>query len=138
MCAAMTFGLAVELWAKMPLESGYRGPEGDAVAPSAVTAANASTAPVEASGPPVATVTPQVAQSAEPSMKDFLEACLDKGLTPKAADRLIEIIGTNYAAGIKTLGNKTDEWVQQQNADAEPVSPAKTAKKTTKPNPEEY
>lgn len=29
MAAAFTFGLAYELWAKMPLESGYRGPEAE-------------------------------------------------------------------------------------------------------------
>lgn len=138
MCAAMTFGLAVELWAKMPLESGYRGPEGDAAPPAAVTATNASTAPAEASRGVTAAAAPQPAQSHEPDMKAFLKACLDKGLTPLAADRLIDIIGTNYAAGIKTLGNKTDEWVQQQNADAEPDLPAKTVKKITKPSPEDY
>ena len=30
MAAAMTFGLAYELWAKMPLESGYAAPEPEA------------------------------------------------------------------------------------------------------------
>lgn len=134
MAAAMTFGLAHELWAKMPLESGYRPTEGDSVAPTTAQVSNATAGPAAASATPTA---PPVGTS-EPGVNEFLEACLAKGLTTAAAERLLEIIGTNYAAGIKTLGNKTSEWVQQQNADAEAASPAKQVKKTTKPSPEDY
>lgn len=37
MAAALTFGLAYELWAKMPLESGYSGEEGQPEAETPVT-----------------------------------------------------------------------------------------------------
>jgi hypothetical protein len=126
MAAAMTFGLAHELWAKMPLESGYAGQEaaGVAVAPPAST--GASKAPLQ--------VDPQ------PTMEDFLEACLGKGLTTLAADKLINVIGDNYAGALKTLASKTPEWIAEQNAQAEPApKPAKTtAKKSTKPDPSDY
>lgn len=127
MAAAMTFGLAHELWAKMPLESGYAGQEGDVVVASA---------PV----PQAASQAPQAASTA-PSRDDFLQACIDKGLNTYAAERLIQVIGDNYAGGIKTLASKSADWVAEQNEQAEPpVKPSKAAlgKKTTKPSPDEY
>jgi hypothetical protein len=142
MLAAMTFGLAVELWAKMPLESGYgQAPEGDATAPvSPVSGIRATTAPAA----------PAEAFTAEKqaTMQDFLEACLEKGLSPVAADKLLEVIGSNYAGGIKTLASKTEAWVVEQNQKANPEEsaqpqqekPAKAVKKTPtqKSNPEAY
>ena len=142
MLGAMTFGLAVELWAKMPLESGYNAPEGAATPPAAMPTASAATTAAVASRavsrPATESPATAPAQANEPGMTDFLEACLDKGLTTEAADRLIEIIGSNYAAGIKTLANKPSDWVKQQNAEAEAAKPAKPVKKTTKPSAEEY
>lgn len=126
MAVAMTFGLAHELWAKMPLESGYGSQEGDVVAVAASTPKAAS----------------QAAPAAEKALtrEDFLQACLEKGLNTYAAERLIEVIGTNFAGGIKTLASKSADWVTEQNAQVEPTAKAtKTAaKKTTKPSPDEY
>lgn len=132
MAAAMTFGLAHELWAKMPLESGYTPLEGDATTSPATTAVAAATAPSGALSMPSG-------KANQDGMRAFLEACLDKGLTPKAADRLLEVVGTNYAGGIRTLASKNDAWVKQQNADAEKEQPdASPAKKPAKADPEDY
>jgi hypothetical protein len=123
--AAMQFGLAHELWAKMPLESGY-GSEVDKDAP------RISEAPAAASQAPQKVVTKE----------DFLEAALEKGLHTKAAEALLEKVGTNYAGGIKTLAAKDLAWVGQQNApfleESAPKQSKTPAKKATKPDPSEY
>lgn len=126
LAAAMSFGLAHELWAKMPLESGYSGQDGDTPAPTTSRASSATQAPL--------------AVEKEVTMADFLEACLAKGLTSLAADRLIDVIGSNYAGAIKTLANKTPEWIAEQNAQSEPSpkSSKPTAKKAVKVDPSEY
>lgn len=109
LAAAMTFGLGYELWAKMPLESGYDSTE----------------EPAPAAAPVV---------SKQVTREDFLEAAIEKGLTTFAVDRLLEKIGTNYSGAMKTLASKTAEWVAEQNAAEKPA-----AKKTaTKPDPSEY
>jgi hypothetical protein len=122
MAAAMEFGLGHELWAKMPLESGYHDEPG--TAPSSPTTAGFK------------------AQKSA-TQKDFLEACLDKGLTSYAADNLLSLINGNYEGGLRTLASKTVEWVAEQNAKAEPPTEeaqnSKAPKKTTsKPKPEDY
>lgn len=131
LCLAMTSGLAHELWAKMPMESGYS----------------------EGVGPEAATSTPTMAPTTTPTVatetkESFLEAALAKGLTTHSAEALLKIIGTNYSSGIKTLANKDAEWVAEQNSKntteepAKPASkaaPAARAKKTeTKPEASEY
>ena len=104
MAAAMEFGLGYELWAKMPLENGYQQ---DDAAPQQQQA----------------TMTP----AKQVTMEDFLEACLQKGLTTHAADSLIDLLNGNFAGGLKTLANKTDEWVAEQNEKAKPT-PKRSAK----------
>lgn len=126
MAAAMTFGLAHELWAKMPLESGYAGQEGVPAGPNG----------------PVITEPPAGGFQAtpQPTQKDFLEACLNKGLTTMAADVLLDLIAGNYAGGLKTLASKSPEWVAEQNAKAEPApkQQKKVTKSGSKPDPSEY
>lgn len=126
MAAAMTFGLAHELWAKMPLESGYSGQDGDVVASAPSKPSSASQAPLTV--------------QKEATMEDFLTACLEKGLTTHAADKLIDVIGSNFAGAIKTLANKTPEWIAEQNAQAEPSpkSSKPSPKRSTKAGPDEY
>ena len=122
MAAAMQFGLGYELWAKMPLESGYsRASEFDsdteAVAPA------------------------KVEKKPQATREEFLEACIAKGLTTYAAENLLQIVGENYAGGIKTLSSKTLEWVDQQNKDADSApksKPATSKKSSPKPDPSEY
>lgn len=99
LAAAVTFGLAHELWAKMPLENGYNAPEGQQTPPPG--------------RPSVAQTPPPGAPSA--TKETFLEAALAKGLNTHAAEALLAKIGTNYAGGISTLAAKTDEWVAEQN-----------------------
>lgn len=126
LAAAMTFGLGYELWAKMPLESGY------------------SQAAMEESSP--AAPPPVAAPAKEVTQADFLEAAIAKGLTTHAAEALLKILNGNFAGGIKTLGLKDDAWVQEQNKNNQPeakeapkAAPAARAKKTTsKPDPSEY
>ena len=124
MCAAMTFGLGQELWAKMPLESGYSE---SSMAEAAPAARPAPTAPAEA--------TPAVTE------QSFLEAALAKGLSTHSAEALLKVINGNYPNGIKTLGMKDGALVTEQNAKNEPAEKpqaATRAKKTTKPDPSEY
>lgn len=94
LAAAFTFGLAYELWAKMPLESGYAESDED----------SSATEPVA----------PNV------SAQDFLEAALAKGLTTHAAEDLASKLKGNYAGGIARLAEKDLAWVDQYNASCAP------------------
>lgn len=127
MAAAMTFGLAHELWAKMPLESGYS----DEVAQEAVPPTSQAF-----QGRPAASQKPSATET------DFLEAAMEKGLSTFSAQALLKVINGNYDNGIKTLGMKDDAWVAEQNAKNQPPEPAKTStrskKNTEKPEASEY
>ncbi len=123
--AAMQFGLAFELWAKMPLESGYGASEED--------------------DSPRITEAPRAVSQAAPravTKEDFLEAALEKGLWTQAVEVLLQKVGSNFEGGIKTLATKDATWVQEQNAPfaekADPKPQKTTAKKATKPDPSEY
>jgi len=100
MAAAMHFGLAYELWAKLPLESGYAAPGTDEApaAPKATTLA-------------VATV--PSAEVAKASEATFREAALEKGVHTVAIDTLVAIVGDklggDYAKGIGVLNSKSAE-----------------------------
>ena len=94
MAAAMTFGLAYELWAKMPMESGYSAPES--------TPKAAPTAPKA------------VAEVARASEATFREAALEKGVHTVAIDKLVEIVNTklggDFAKGIEgVLAKSADD-----------------------------
>jgi hypothetical protein len=104
LAAAFFFGLAYELWAKMPVESGYE--ESVAVAASSSEAPRSpSKAPVTKSAP-VATL----------SEADFTAAASSKGLCAEATQKLLGMIKGDYAKGIKTLESKDEKWVKEQNA----------------------
>lgn len=100
MAAAMTFGLAYELWAKMPMESGYAAPEAaPEVAPAPKAAPTASKA---------------VAEVAKVSEATFREEALEKGIHTVAIDKLVEIVNTklggDFAKGIKgVLAKSADD-----------------------------
>lgn len=118
MAAAMTFGLGHELWAKMPLESGYSS--GDEAGPVELPAReNVQIAATE---------------------QDFLEACISKGLNTFAAEALLALVGTNYAGGMKTLAGKNAEWVKEQNekAENERNQSATPKKRAAKADPSTY
>jgi len=108
LAAAMTFGLAYELWAKLPLESGYADEQPASVATAAPPAAAAATAP-----------------SAQTVTKEkFLEAAIEKGLTTHAAEALAAKLNGNYAGGIDRLKEKDDAWVKSFNEASAPKNSA--------------
>lgn len=104
LAAAMTFGLACELWAKQPLESGYA----DVVE--------------QASGQPVATSPVPVPSG--PTKEQFLEASLEKGLTTHAAEELAKKLNGNFAGGIERLKEKDAAWVKSFNEACAPKNSA--------------
>jgi len=105
MAAAMHFGLAYELWAKLPLESGYAAPASEEApaAPKAATKAPTAAA-VRASEPLV----PDVA-----SETTFREAALEKGVHTVAIDALVKIVGEklggDFEKGLGVLAGKSAE-----------------------------
>lgn len=117
--AAMQFGLAYELWAKMPLESGYGGDDAEPApkaAPVAKKAAQATTggtssAPKSASEAPAAGV-----KESEPTEADFKKAASAKGLCAEATQALLSKIKGKYGVGIDTLATKDAAWVEAENA----------------------
>ena len=112
MAAAMHFGLAYELWAKMPMENGYKS-SGDSTetAPKLAPVASAPKAAAEV-----------VKESKEVTEATFRETCLECGLTTHACDGLLPVIKGNYAKGIATLKRKSPEEVEGLNAKFAPSS----------------
>ena len=102
MAAAMTFGLAYELWAKIALESGY----GDS-APDSAPEPAPKAAPAVKAAP---------AAKKEVTEADFREAALAKGFTTHAIDGLIGIIKGDFAKGVATVGKKSASEVEALNA----------------------
>ena len=102
MAAAMTFGLAYELWAKMPLESGYGGSEAPTEAPKAA---------------------PKAAAAKEVTEATFREAALEKGVDTRAIDALVSIVndklGGDFEKGLSTLNSKSAEELNAKYAPAE-------------------
>ena len=83
MAAAMHFGLAYELWAKLPLESGYAAPEEASAAPAQTAPKAAPAAAPKASGAPTETT--------------FREAALEKGVHTVAIDALVAIVTDKFS-----------------------------------------
>ena len=106
MAAAFVFGLAYELWAKMPLESGYQS-EAPQEAPAAPKAA------------PVATKAPS-AEAAKASEATFREAALEKGVHTVAIDALVAIVGDklggDFEKGLGVLASKSAEELNTKYA----------------------
>ena len=98
LAASFVFGLAYELWAKMPLESGYQSEEAPA-APKAAPAATAQPAPS--------------AEVAKASEATFREAALEKGVHTVAIDALVAIVGDklggDFEKGLGVLASKSAE-----------------------------
>ena len=94
----MHFGLAYELWAKLPLESGYAA-QGGEEAPKAPPAATAQQAPS--------------AEAAKASEATFREAALEKGIHTVAIDALVGIVndklGGDFEKGLGVLASKSAE-----------------------------
>lgn len=108
LAAAMTFGLAYELWAKQPLESGYA----DA---TEQTATPATTAPAPA---------PASTNAATTTKEKFLGAALEKGLSTHAAEELAKKLNGNFSGGIDRLKEKDAAWVKSFNEACAPKNSA--------------
>ena len=111
MAAAMHFGLAYELWAKLPLESGYAAPSEDEVvsAPKAPGATKAAAAAVKASeGATEAT---------------FREQLLERGVHTVAIDACVKIVKDkldgDFAKGARQIGAKSTEELNAKYGPAE-------------------
>ena len=105
---AMQTGLAHELWAKMPLESGYQQSEELEIqqpvkSQSTGTKANTSTP------------APAGAEDVKGSKTEFVSLAKEMGLVEPAIKDLISKINENYANGIKTLKSKDQSFVLQMN-----------------------
>lgn len=109
LAAAMTFGLAYELWAKDPLSSGYSRLFDEA-----------DTLPEQ-----VAKQSSEVDSATIPATKEqFLEAALTKGLTTHAAEALAAKLKQNYSGGIARLAEKDQAWVDSYNEASNPKNAA--------------
>lgn len=97
LAAAFTFGLAYELWAKMPLETGY----------AAALEANAPEPEIKKKAPAAATEA------------KFEAAAKKAGLSELAIDMVKKAIKGNWEAGIKTLASKTKDEITALNEKAE-------------------
>lgn len=105
LAAAYFFGLAAELWAKMPLESGWGEDQ-------------PSSAPVLApQAKPAAKSEPAAAKKAEPEATEdsFRTIAIEKGFSTYAVDGLLQLINGDYERGIATLAKKTKSEVAKLN-----------------------
>ena len=102
LAASFVFGLAYELWAKMPLESGYQSEEAPAAPKAATKAPSAAAAKVSE---------PLVPDTA--SEATFREAALEKGVHTVAIDALVAIVndklGGDFEKGLGVLASKSAE-----------------------------
>lgn len=114
MGAAMTFGLAYELWAKMPMESGYAA-QGGEQDPKATTTATRQQAPSAAG-----------AKASSPTEATFRDAATKMGVNTAVIDTLVEKLNGAFAKGLETLQKTTGEAL---NAKYGAVAPQE--KKTT-------
>lgn len=107
MAAAMHFGLAYELWAKMPMENGYAAPE------------SAS----DSAPKPAPTASKAVAVDVKASEATFREAALEKGVHTVAIDKLVEIVNSklagDFAKGIEGVLVKSAEDLNAKYAPEE-------------------
>ena len=119
MAAAFVFGLAYELWAKMPLESGYQPEEAPAVAPKSSPSSTTTASQAPRSTAPQA----PSAEAAKASEATFREAALEKGIHTVAIDALVGIVndklGGSFGEGLKVLEKKSAEYYNSTYAPQE-------------------
>lgn len=106
MCLAYTTGLAGELWAKMPLESGYASSDDDVPEKPRQSAKTSSKASAAKSAPAKTGATEGA----------FIAACLAKGLNEKAAKSLIPKLNGDFENGLKTIAEKDEAFVAKINS----------------------
>jgi hypothetical protein len=109
LAAAFHFGLAYELWAKMPLESGYANTE----------ASDEPTSSKKIEKPSVSVK--KESKKADPieadvSKAEFVSIAVNMGLCQPAIDDLITKINNDFDKGIKTLKSKDEKFVEDMNS----------------------
>lgn len=123
MAAAMTFGLAYELWAKMPLENPYR--ISSDVEVEAAPKAPVSAPLAEEKAPTTKKAAPASGGTSEVTEATFRETCLECGLTTHACDGILGVIKGDYAAGVSTLKGKTQKQIEDLNTKFAPADDGK-------------
>ena len=109
MAAAMTFGLAYELWAKMPMESGYHSDAQE-------LELQQDTSKFKSQGGTTKTPsTSGAAEDAKASKSDFVDFAKNLGLVEPAVKDLIDKVGGDFVKGIKTLKSKDKDWILETN-----------------------
>lgn len=106
--AAFQFGLAYELWAKMPLESGYQVAD-EATIEKARSEARQAAPATPAKEEPVKEPAKEVGEA------EFMKACAGMGLCTAAAESLLPKVRNDFAKGIKTLESKDEKFVADLN-----------------------
>lgn len=109
LAAAMTFGLAHELWAKMPLESGYQVADESTVEQVRASAKKESK--------PAAVTAPETPATDAKSddQERFLTLAKKMGLCEPAITDLVKRIKGNFTSGLKTLQSKDESFVEEMN-----------------------
>lgn len=103
--AAFQFGLAHELWAKMPLESGYQVADEQEIQQKKIEAGKTTTS----------STVQAAAEDAKGSKKEFISLAKEMGLIEPAIKDLISKINENYDTGIKTLKSKDKDFILAMN-----------------------
>lgn len=109
--AAMQMGLAYELWAKMPLESGYQVADESTIQQAKQAAPAAAKKAAKATAVPTADTT-----EADVAKVEFVALATSMGLCDAAIDELTTKVKGNFASGIKTLQSKDAAFVEQMNS----------------------
>ena len=109
LAAAMLFGLAYELWAKMPLENGYTVADEGTIEKARQAAAK--TAPKATK----AAKTEEAAPAAGAGRVEFVALATSMGLCDEAIAELSKKVKDNYDMGIKTLQSKDASFVETMN-----------------------
>lgn len=109
LAAAFTFGLAYELWAKMPLESGYASTD---VAEEPIASKKIDKPSVNVKKETKAADSIE----ADVSKAEFVSLAVSMGLCQSAIDDLITRINDDFDKGVKTLKSKDEKFVQEMNA----------------------
>jgi hypothetical protein len=113
LAASFTFGLAYELWAKMPLESGYAE---SAPEPAPESAPKTTGKASRSSGT-------ENAEAAKVSEASFREVALEKGVHTVAIDALVAIVneklGGDFDKGCQTLNSKSADELNSKYAPSE-------------------
>ena len=107
MAAAFIFGLAYELWAKMPMENGFQSPGEEAeAAPKPAPVVSAPKAAAE------------VAKVSEVTEATFREQLLERGVHTVAIDACVGIVneklGGNFTKGAEKIGGSSTEELNKK------------------------